>query len=94
MDPQQLDDRHQAVVVLERDEAELDRRHEFAAVRLGIVAEPGAKGGIEPEQLQKEQLPDQVEGRGQLKEAVANQPLLPRRQQDFIDAEGRRLSAA
>ena len=71
-DAEQLDDRRQPVVVVERDDAELHRRHEFAALRLGVGAEAGAEGGIEPEQLEIEQLADEVEGGRELEEAFAN----------------------
>ena len=68
---EQLERRRQPVVVVERDDGELHRRHELAALRLGIGAEAVAEGGIEAEQLEIEQLPDEVEGRLELAEAFA-----------------------
>ena len=82
-DAEQLEGRRQPVLMVERDDGELHRRHEFAALRLGRSVEPGAEGRVEPEQLEIEQLADQVESGLELQEALANQALLLCRERDL-----------
>ena len=81
-DADQPDDRGEAVLVVERDDAELEAGHEFAALRLGRAPEPVAERGIEPVELAHEELADEVVSGLERKEALANEALLFRRQRD------------
>src|SRR6185437_5714222 len=75
-DAEQLERRRQPVVMVEREDAELQRGHEFPPLRLGASGEAGAEGRVEPVELEEEQLADQVESRLERLHALANETLL------------------
>ncbi len=61
--------------MLERDDEELQPGHELSRLRLAGAIEARTQGRIEPVELDEEELADQVEGRLEPEEALADQAL-------------------
>src|SRR5262249_46863343 len=80
---EQLEHRAQTIVVLEREHGGLDRGGGFACLHPRRAVGPRAEGRVGAEQPKGEQLPDPLEGWPPSAEALANPPLLDRRERDL-----------